>query len=75
MGYENLDENSIQAKKTKSSLEKLDEKVGGIPDWACHAFGIATTCGVFVCLLAGAIMVSRNLNLLLHMHLQQLIYN
>ena len=58
MVYKDLDENSEKEKKAKSSLEKLDEKVGGIPDWACHAFGIATSAGVLICIAAGAAMVS-----------------
>ena len=41
-------------------MEKLDEKVGGIPEWACHAIGIATSAGVVICIVAGALLV-RNL--------------
>ena len=64
MGYKDLDDNSLKGKGKKSSLEKLDEKVGGIPEWAVHAFGIATSCGVLICLAVGAVMV-RNLSLVL----------
>ena len=59
MGYEDMKESAFADKGRKSVPAKPEVKDGGIPEWAVHAVGTGTTIGVFVCLIAGVIMVRR----------------
>ncbi len=57
MGYEQMNGSARKGDSAGLAAAGLEEKVGGIPEWACHAFGIVTACGVVVCLVVGTIMV------------------